>query len=120
MQQIKQVYFNEFATTKWGGVQEEFDTNFPEPANVLYADYEYQNYEGEANVIWQEDDGSISYVSGGHCSCYGLEGQWEVETYPEETIRKMIQRARESDNKWSKYVLGIDYEKLERLLNGTD
>jgi hypothetical protein len=124
----KQIYFNEFADagywTKtppgWARVQEEFKTNHPEPENVLYANYEYQNYEGEANVIWREPNGDISYVSGVHCSCYGLEDQWDVETYPEETVREMIARARETDDEWAWKVFRLPYEELERLLDGTN
>lgn len=124
----KQIYFNEFAETKWdktpigwSRVQREFNTDYPEPENLLRADYEYGNYEGEAHIIWRETNGDISYVRGGHCSCYGLEDQWEVETFPEETVRGMITRARETDNKWAKKVFGLPYEELERLLdNGTN
>lgn len=49
-------------------------------ANVLLAWYEYESYSGSAMVIF-EKDGKLWEVNGGHCSCNGLEGQWE----PEET-----------------------------------
>lgn len=49
-------------------------------ASVLLAYYKYEDYSGDALVIF-EKDGKLYEVNGGHCSCNGLEGQWE----PEET-----------------------------------
>lgn len=51
-----------------------------EGVEVLYAAYDCECYEGSAHVIFRKDD-KLYEVNGGHCSCYGLEGQWE----PEET-----------------------------------
>ena len=49
---------------------------------ILFATYTYENYEGSAWVLfYNEEDGKLYEVNGSHCSCYGLEGQWE----PEET-----------------------------------
>lgn len=47
---------------------------------VIVADYEQGGYEGDAFVLFMRD-GKLYEVHGSHCSCYGLEGQWE----PEET-----------------------------------
>jgi hypothetical protein len=47
---------------------------------VLVASYEQANYEGHAYVLFTRY-GRLFEVHGSHCSCYGLEGQWE----PEET-----------------------------------
>lgn len=51
-----------------------------EGVNVLLASYGTPSYEGYAFVLF-ERDGKLYEVNGSHCSCYGLEGQWE----PEET-----------------------------------
>lgn len=65
---------------------------------VLYAHYGMGSYEGDALVIFEED-GKLFEVNGGHCSCYGLEGQWK----PEETswqalaIRKFYTCGNDSD-----------------------
>lgn len=53
---------------------------FPTEDELLFASYGGASYEGDAFVIY-ERDGKLYEVHGGHCSCYGLEGQWE----PEET-----------------------------------
>jgi hypothetical protein len=58
----------------------EAPTNALDGAKVLYARYQYEDYDGEALVLF-EKDGKLFEVYGSHCSCYGLEGQWE----PQET-----------------------------------
>jgi hypothetical protein len=50
----------------------------PESANILFASYGQANYSGDAFVIFEEN-GKLYEVSGSHCSCYGLEGQWSQE-----------------------------------------
>lgn len=44
--------------------------------NILLAYYRYEDYNGEAFVLF-EKDGQLYEVNGSHCSCYGLENQWE-------------------------------------------
>ena len=48
--------------------------------NILFAAYRYEDYSGSALVIYSKD-GKLYEVNGSHCSCYGLEDQWQ----PEET-----------------------------------
>lgn len=43
---------------------------------VLYAWYEYEEYAGDSFALLRKDDGLFE-VNGSHCSCYGLEGQWD-------------------------------------------
>jgi hypothetical protein len=54
----------------------EFNATFPRPDQILFASYGQYSYEGDAVVIYRGDDGKLYEVQGGHCSCYGLEGQW--------------------------------------------
>lgn len=49
-----------------------------EGENILFASYGAENYEGDAWVLFEED-GKLYEVNGSHCSCYGLEEQWEPE-----------------------------------------
>ena len=56
-------------------------------AKILYASYEYGDYSGSAFVLF-ERKGKLYEVHGSHCSCYGLEGQWE----PEKTFVKAFDR----------------------------
>lgn len=55
------------------------------PINILFASYGYENYSGDAYVLF-ERDGKLFDVIGGHCSCYGLEGQFS----PTETTLEAI------------------------------
>ncbi len=54
--------------------------DFPSDEQILFASYGGASYEGDAFVLY-EREGKLYEVSGGHCSCFGLEGQWK----PEET-----------------------------------
>lgn len=45
---------------------------------ILWATYTYENYSGDATVLFKEN-GKYYEVHGSHCSCYGLEGQWDAE-----------------------------------------
>jgi hypothetical protein len=58
----------------------EFQTDADElkGAKVYAAMYRYEDYSGSAMVLF-EKDGKLFSVHGGHCSCYGLEGQWKPE-----------------------------------------
>lgn len=58
-----------------------------EGVEILLASYdEVWAYDGEAYVLFRKD-GKLYEVHGSHCSCYGLEGQWE----PEETTLESIE-----------------------------
>jgi hypothetical protein len=52
----------------------------PTNIGILIAVYTYESYSGKAFVLY-EHDGKLFEVNGSHCSCYGLEGQFN----PEET-----------------------------------
>lgn len=75
----------------WKDVQGNFSMDEPEPDQVLLAVYDTPSYEGYALVIYRKD--SKYFVSqGGHCSCYGLEGQWEPEEYTKEVLTAQLER----------------------------
>ncbi len=46
--------------------------------NILFASYGCECYEGDAFVLFEEGN-QLYEVNGSHCSCFGLEGQWEPE-----------------------------------------
>jgi hypothetical protein len=58
-------------------------------AKILLAWYGYGDYDGSAFVLF-ERDGKLYEVNGGHCSCYGLEGQWDPEETSVEALRYRI------------------------------
>ena len=49
-----------------------------EGVEVLLASYSYEDYSGLAFVLFRKG-GELFEVNGSHCSCYGLEDQWEPE-----------------------------------------
>ena len=55
-------------------------------AVVIAASYTYEDYSGSAMVVFRKD-GKLYEVHGSHCSCNGLEGQWD----PEETSYEALQ-----------------------------
>jgi hypothetical protein len=76
-------------------VREQFDplpadSIFPTDEEVLIAIYTYEDYWGSAFVLF-ERDGKLYEVNGSHCSCYGLETQWEPEetSWPALRMRSM-------------------------------
>lgn len=61
-----------------------------EGVTVLLASYGTPSYEGYAFVLF-ERGGKLYEVNGAHCSCYGLEGQWEPEETTVETLRHRLE-----------------------------
>lgn len=46
--------------------------------HICFAVYSGGNYEGEAFILFDQN-GKLYEVNGSHCSCYGLEDQWDPE-----------------------------------------
>lgn len=84
---------------------------------VLLADYECGDYEGSAFVLF-EKDGKLYEVNAGHCSCYGLEDQWN----PEEVLIAELKRRTEhnSNHMDHKNELVAILELFEVLQNDAD
>lgn len=55
---------------------------------VLYADYTYEDYSGDAVVLFV-NDGKFYCVDAGHCSCYGLEDCWSPEEMTVDQFRHL-------------------------------
>ena len=69
-----------------------------ENIEILFAHYDYADYEGYAFVLF-ERNGQLYEVNCSHCSCYGLEGQWS----PEETSVEELQHRMDNGNLGSGY-----------------
>ena len=61
--------------------------------HILFASYTYENYSGDAFVLF-ENNGVLYEVNGSHCSCFGLEGQWDRE---EVMLEEMAHRLTKGD-----------------------
>lgn len=81
------MFLNDWSDSGFNGMCIDFqiDRGCLEGATILLASYTYENYTGEAFVLF-EKDGLLFEVDGSHCSCYGLEGQWD----PEETTKEAL------------------------------
>lgn len=58
--------------------------------NILLAVYSNEDYSGSAFVLY-EKDGRIYEVNGSHCSCYGLEGQWNPSLVSIKELKNRIE-----------------------------
>lgn len=90
----------------WADVQAAYEMNEPEPDEVLMAMYEQPPYEGYSYVLYRNGC-HYFLVYGGHCSCYGLEGQWEPEEYDLPTLIRAVEKANEGY-----YGIGKDIVKI--------
>lgn len=86
------MYFNDWEGTGIEGMMNDFQVSKEEleNANILVATYSFAHYEGDAFVLFEED-GLLYEVNGGHCSCYGLENQWQPEETSPEAIKIRIE-----------------------------
>lgn len=89
--------FRDFDGTRWDNYRNDED---PVPlaekpqfkdVEILLASYGTPSYEGYAFVLFRRD-GKLWEVNGSHCSCYGLEDQWEPE---ETTAEALLHRIKE-------------------------
>ena len=56
---------------------------------ILFAAYE-GGYDGEALVVFRRQR-KLYEVNGAHCSCYGLEQQWEPEATTVQALRHRVE-----------------------------
>ncbi len=76
-----------FGFTDAADVVDQFATDAQE--NILFAVYEYENWEVAAFVIFEREN-KLYEVYGSHCSYHGLEGQWyPEESFPEELLNRL-------------------------------
>lgn len=59
-------------------IENDFEVKLGKDIKILLAKYSSYSYEGEAFVLFTKG-GRLYEVHGSHCSCYGLEGQWDPE-----------------------------------------
>ena len=79
---------------------------------ILLAWYGGGCYDGSAFVLF-EHRGKLYEVNGGHCSCYGLEGQWDPEETTAEAIAHRIENGQlGQDSYFSDCDFGPDLLKL--------
>ena len=79
--------------------------NFKEPESlepeIVVAYYDDEDYDGNAVVLFKQFD-EYGWVEGSHCSCYGLEGQWEPELYDKDMMISVLNRVITNKGRYSK------------------
>ena len=81
------------------------------PINILFASYSYSNYSGDAWVLF-ERDGKLFEVSGSHCSCYGLEEQFDPEETTLEAISHRATEGKLGRNDWTDNEFSVELKKF--------
>ena len=111
--------WNQWQDSTYDYDKREYDyPEFPKHIVILYEHYQYEDYSGYGHVIgYDKEKDSFFEIYGSHCSCYGLEGQWEPEyTTIEEMLAhtaKRIESAKERD--WH-YSEDGELEQLKAFL----
>jgi len=100
--------FGQTVNYKWDDPIEILPT-FPTEEQILFAVYDTPDYDGYGFVLLKID-GMLFEVHGSHCSCYGLEDQWELEPT---TIEALRMRPRDS---YRDYSYGIKQEAMDAYL----
>jgi hypothetical protein len=93
-----------------------------QPINILFASYETANYSGDAWVLF-ERGGELWEVSAGHCSCYGVEGQWSPEKVVLPELKNRLLNGRLGDDDYSDNVFKTDLASflgIELSLSGSE
>ena len=104
---MKPVYLEMFTCKK--DIEKEFEVKLDKDDVILLAYYNHEDYgcDGEAFVLF-ERKGKFYEVHGGHCSCFGLEGQWE----PEKTNITYLRKSAEDTLHWTSNY----HEELKKVV----
>lgn len=81
----------------------------PTAGEVLFASYGGADYEGDAVVVFRKG-GTLYEVHGSHCSCNGLEDQWEPE---ETTVAALAMRKPTNKDKYYYFLSEHEPEAQE-------
>jgi hypothetical protein len=103
------VLHGDWVNTGVDQVFKDFRIDPPENVVVLFACYTYQDYSGDAFVLFQKD-GTLFEVHSSHCSCYGLEGQWSPEETSIDALKHQLDSA-------SNGVLAHFKDEVTKVLN---
>ena len=110
---MKTIFVGDFESQEQ--VEHDFDFQLKPHEKLLLASYDNGGYDGSAWVLYQDQkENKLFEVNGSHCSCHGLEGQWE----PEETSVASL-AARLKDGHIGPYDVNIT-EQLKKVLGIKD
>lgn len=92
------MFYNDWSEGDIEDVASSFDVHMSEleGVTIIHADYTYEDYSGSAYVLY-EQNGKYYEVHGSHCSCMGLEGQWDPEECTLVELKEMLTRRRDDN-----------------------
>lgn len=91
----KSIFINDFADSTTEGILDTYNVSDCARAlvgKIIFADYTYEDYSGSSIVVFESVDGELYEVNGSHCSCFGLEDQWEPEPVSIEYYKERLER----------------------------
>ena len=92
---VKGVYSGGFDCRE--DVENNFEVKLGDDIHILYAEYDNSDYSGSAFVVFMQN-GKLFEVNGSHCSCYGLEGQWDPEATTWASLKYTMDNGRKFDH----------------------
>lgn len=112
------VYLHDFGGI--GDVASEFSERMDtfDGVEILLASYSQGNYEGNAFVLFRKG-GGLFEVNASHCSCYGLEGQWEPEPTTVAALRHRLDNGRLGTDSWTGNEFADELRAVLDAMGGT-
>jgi len=107
-------YMNNFENQQ--DIENEFglEAGSLDDCDILLADYTHECYSGSAFVLYRQD-GKLYEVHGSHCSCYGLETQFDPELTSVEALEHYLKEGEYSYKEYAEQLQDI----ITRLKKGT-
>lgn len=101
-------YLNNFENQR--DVENEFGLTegYLDDCDIFLADYTYESYSGSAFVLFRKE-GKLYEVHGSHCSCYGLENQFDPEVTSVEALEHYLEKGEYSYKEYA--------EELREIIN---
>lgn len=81
-----------------------------EGIEILLASYVYEDYNGDAFVLLKKG-GKLFEINGSHCSCYGLEDQWDMEEADVESLKHRLESG-DLGTDWDKNIFKNELIKI--------
>lgn len=110
------VFLDDWAGCKASDILSDFRVPEIKGLKILFATYTYRNYSGYAFVLFSKN-GKLYEVNGSHCSCYGLEGEWEPEKASLKELENRVKNGsiceEESTEKLAKFLgVKLDHKNV--------
>lgn len=114
--------FNEYQNEIRDSNYNRIVVEMPENLHIFFSYYEYEDYSG-FGYLWGYDSDldTFFYNSGSHCSCYGLEGQWDIEYNTYEEMIVFVKSQIETSDQTSYWFKQDQYDahlKFMKILYG--